>query len=74
MSALSFRSIRSGPPDVVVAAPGSASLRPAQHADLDFCAALHARTLGHGFLVALGPRFLRSYNASFLDCPHAVAH
>lgn len=60
-------------PDVVVAAPGSGKLHRAQGEDLDFCTALHARTLDHGFFVALGPRFLRSYNASFIDSPHAVA-
>ncbi len=60
-------------PDVVVAPPGSESLRRAQRDDLDFCTALHARKLDHGFFVALGPRFLRSYNATFLDSPHAAA-
>lgn len=60
-------------PDVVVASPGSASLRAAQREDLDFCTALHASTLDLGFFVALGPRFLRSYNALFVDSPHAVA-
>lgn len=60
-------------PDVVVAPRAAASLRPADRKDLDFCTALQARTLGHGFFVALGPRFLRSYNATFLDSPHAMA-
>jgi hypothetical protein len=41
-------------PDVVVASPGAASLRPAQRDDLHFCTALHARTLDHGFFMGLG--------------------
>lgn len=60
-------------PDVVVATPGTASSRLAERSDLDFCGALHARTLGHGFFVALGPRFLRAYHATFVDSPHAIA-
>ena len=60
-------------PDVVVAPRAAASLRHADINDLDFCTALQARTLSHGFFVALGPRFLRSYNATFLDSPHAIA-
>lgn len=60
-------------PDVVVASPGAASLRAAQRDDLEFCTALHARTLDHGFFVGLGPQFLRSYDATFLDSPHATA-
>lgn len=46
-------------PEVVVAPPGTASLRPARRDDVDFCTALHARTLDHGFFVGLGPQFLR---------------
>lgn len=60
-------------PDVVVASPGAASLRPAQRDDLHFCTALHARTLDHGFFMGLGPQFVRSYEATFLDSPHATA-
>lgn len=60
-------------PDLIVAPPGIARLRPAQQEDLDFCTVLHARTLDHGFFVGLGPRFLRLYNATFLDSPHATA-
>ena len=60
-------------PEVVVAAPGADSLRTAQTRDLDFCGALQTRALGHGFFVALGPRFLRSYHATFLESPHSVA-
>jgi len=60
-------------PDVVVAAPGADSLRGAETRDLDFCGALQTQTLGHGFFVALGPGFLRSYHATFVESPHAVA-
>lgn len=59
-------------PAVVVVAPSSTALRPARSSDVEFCAALHAETLAHGFFVALGPRFLRAYYATFVDAPHAV--
>lgn len=48
------------------------SVRAAEAGDLDFCAALHAEQLPHGFFVALGHRFLRAYLATFLSSPHAV--
>lgn len=60
-------------PEVVVAAPGTDSLRMAGSRDLDFCGALQTRTLGHGFFVTLGPSFLRAYHATYVDSPHAVA-
>lgn len=60
-------------PRVVVASPGGATTRALTDADLDFCAALHTAALGHGFFTDLGPRFLRSYYATFVDSPHAVA-
>lgn len=41
--------------------------------DLDFCIALHRETLGHGFFVQLGNRFMLAYYRSFLQSPHAVA-
>ena len=60
-------------PTVVVAPRGGPQLRSLSREDLEFCAALHAETLPHGFFVRLGPRFLRSYYATFLESPHAVA-
>lgn len=59
---------------VLVLSPG-AELRtePARPEDLEFCAALHAEALPHGFFVDLGPRFLRAYHRSYLDSPHAVS-
>lgn len=64
---------RSGLPTLVVAPTADERARPLRRGDLDFCAALHADALPHGFFVELGPRFLRSYYATFLDSPHAVA-
>lgn len=64
------------PPDpaaVVVAAPGSGSVRPLHRDDVRFCARLHLEALPHGFFAELGPRFLRAYYATFLESPHAVA-
>lgn len=58
---------------VLVPPPGGPEARPLRREDLDFCAALHANALDHGFFVSLGPGFLRAYYASFLDSPHAVA-
>jgi GNAT superfamily N-acetyltransferase len=60
-------------PAVLVAAPSSAETRAVRREELEFCAALHSQSLGHGFFVGLGPRFLRAYYATFLDSPHAVA-
>ena len=59
-------------PAVLVAPPGGADVRPLTSADLDFCAALHAQALPHGFFAELGGRFLRAYYATFLDSPHAL--
>lgn len=64
---------RVGLPLVVVPTSAGAQTRPLQREDLDFCAALHAEAMEHGFFVQLGPRFLRAYYATFLDSPHAVA-
>jgi ribosomal protein S18 acetylase RimI-like enzyme len=60
-------------PTVLVPPPGGVEARALRHEDLDFCAALHADALEHGFFVGLGPGFLRTYYAGFLDSPHAVA-
>lgn len=59
-------------PAVLVAPPGGPDVRPLVSADLDFCAALHAEALPHGFFAELGERFLRAYYATFLDSPHAL--
>lgn len=60
-------------PVVVTLRPGAARLRPAETDDLDFCAALHAETLPHGFFAELGSGFLRAYLATFVESPHAAA-
>ena len=60
-------------PVVVMVRPGDVDIRPAGTDDLDFCAALHAETLSHGFFVELGHRFLRAYLATFVGSPHAAA-
>lgn len=58
---------------MAAADPGSAAVRPLAAADLGFAAALHAEALPDGFFVALGPAFLMSYYAAFMNSPHAVA-
>ena len=75
LAAIGFEAGRRHPPlpAVVLAAPGTTSLRAARSDDDRFCAALHAEALAHGFFVALGPRFLRAYYATFIESPHAVA-
>ena len=60
-------------PAVVVAPPSGPEIRTLSRSDLDFCAALHAHALPHGFFVALGPRFLRAYYETYIESPHAVA-
>ena len=59
-------------PAVLVAPPGGPDVRPLTPADLEFCAALHAEALPHGFFAELGRRFLRAYYATFLDSPNAL--
>lgn len=60
-------------PVVVTLRPGSAKIRTIETEDLDFCAALHAEKLPHGFFAELGHGFLRAYLATFVASPHAVA-
>jgi GNAT superfamily N-acetyltransferase len=60
-------------PVVLTVRPGTADIRPVERDDLDFCTALHAEKLPHGFFAALGHRFLRAYLATFVASPHAVA-
>lgn len=42
-------------------------------ADAHLGAALQAAELEHGFFVDLGPQFLRAYQRTYADSPHAVA-
>ena len=58
---------------MAAADPGCAAVRPLDAADLGFAAALHAEALPDGFFVSLGPAFLMSYYAAFMESPHAVA-
>lgn len=61
-------------PEVIVAeSSGGVEVRAAARSDMEFIGALHARTLDHGFFVTLGPGFLHSYHATFVDSPHAVS-
>lgn len=60
-------------PVFVTLRPGNSAIRTLGPDDLDFCAALHAETLPHGFFAQLGYRFLRAYLATFVASPHAVA-
>lgn len=48
-------------------------VRDARRADTAVTARLHARWLTRGFFPRLGPRFLRTYHASFVRGPAAVA-
>jgi GNAT superfamily N-acetyltransferase len=41
--------------------------------EVDFAAVLHLHALPSGFFAALGRRFLRSYYATFVASPHAIA-
>jgi len=59
-------------PAVLIASASGLGVRRVEPGDVDFCAALHAQSLPHGFFVQLGPRFLRAYYDSFVDSPHAV--
>jgi ribosomal protein S18 acetylase RimI-like enzyme len=60
-------------PTVLVATRDGPAVERIGRDQLDFCAALHAESLEHGFFVQLGHRFLREYYSAFLDSPHAVA-
>ena len=60
-------------PSVLVAGAGALAVQPATRTDLDLLVAVIWGALGRGFLTKLGPRFLRAYEASFIDSPHAVA-
>lgn len=71
-AALARRAVRQLPV-VLTLRPGSADIRTVATDDLDFCAALHAEKLPHGFFAELGHRFLRAYLATFVASPHAVA-
>jgi ribosomal protein S18 acetylase RimI-like enzyme len=60
-------------PSVLVARPGHSVVRTLHADEVDVLVALHRDALGHGFLIQLGPRFLRAYESTFLDSPHGVA-
>lgn len=62
------------PPAVLVPRSDRPTVRGYQSSrDVEVAAAIHAAELEHGFFVDLGPRFLRAYQRSFADSPHAVA-
>lgn len=58
-------------PAVVVASEAGPGVRRMEERDGDFCAALHAEALPHGFFAELGTGFLKRYYATFIDSPHA---
>lgn len=60
------------PAPVVILSGCAPSVAEADRSDLDFCTALHADSLAHGFFVGLGPRFLRAYYRTFIDSPHGA--
>jgi GNAT superfamily N-acetyltransferase len=60
-------------PVVLTLRVGKTDIRAVETDDLDFCAALHAEKLPHGFFAELGHGFLRAYLATFVASPHAVA-
>lgn len=47
-------------------------IRPVVHRDLDDIIILHEKTFEGFFMTQLGPRFLRQYYASVLDCPNSI--
>lgn len=51
---------------------GTVAIRLLQKPDAEFAATLHRDALPHGFFVALGSRFLRSYYRAFAHSPAAV--
>ena len=56
------------------AAPGTGpAVTPMLPEHLGEAASLHLAALPHGFFAELGARFLRSYHATYVDSPHAVA-
>lgn len=62
------------PPAVIVPRSGGVLVRHARTTeDLSVAAALHASELPHGFFVQLGPQFLREYDKTFAESPHAMA-
>ncbi|MEO7836428.1 MAG: GNAT family N-acetyltransferase [Acidimicrobiales bacterium] len=52
---------------------GGLSVRAMTPSDLRFSAALHQRSLPHGFFVELGEGYLRLYHRSFVVSPYAPA-
>ena len=60
-------------PVIITLGRGSSEICAVEKDELDFCAALHAEKLPHGFFAELGHRFLRAYLETFVASPHAVA-
>ena len=52
---------------------GTVAIRRLREGDAEFAATLHRDALPHGFFVALGMPFLRSYYGAFVNSPEAVA-
>lgn len=73
-AALSAVTLSSPAPAVVVARPAALRVRELSRSDLRHVARLHADALPHGFLTKLGQPFLRAYDRTFADSPHAVAY
>lgn len=71
--AVLVRQIERELPVILTLRADAVDIRKAEPSDLDFCAALHASTLPHGFFARLGHRFLRAYLATFVASPHAAA-
>jgi GNAT superfamily N-acetyltransferase len=57
---------------IVALRPGAVRVEDMRSTHLEFVATTHRAALPHGFFAALGPRFLRTYHATFLASPHAV--
>jgi ribosomal protein S18 acetylase RimI-like enzyme len=67
------RAARADVKPLVVARTSALVVRPLEPRDLPAVARLHGEALPHGFLARLGQRFLRAYDATFADSPHAIA-
>lgn len=60
-------------PVIVSRGARAETINRADHDELSFLTSLHAETLPGGYFAKLGRRFLRSYLATFVDSPHALA-
>ena len=61
------------PLPVILATGGSVVVSTPVQEDVEALAAIHARYLGRGLFVSLGPAFLRAYYAGFLSSPYGIA-